>query len=194
MSTWSHPSFLRTRVAEQSPRSCPDSAGPQAGLGRFCGEPVLQGSLSSQPCRERAIGESVRQQADQGVHAVSETRDLFPFASQRLLGEEDRGKVGVRCDSSTFRHPSTSSGTAGSPTELRDQAQDTAGSTNLGTGRSLNFWKGFGSGGHAVRVGGISRIVLYVNPYLIRLVISGRYFKKGGFHTAVFKRRNSRTA
>ena len=152
MSTRSHPGFLRARVAEQSPRSCRDSAGPQAGLGRSCGEPVLQGSLIGRPGRERAVRESGRQQTDQGVHAVSETRDLLPFASKRLFGDEDRGHIGVRFEPSTFRHPSTSSGTAGSPTELRDQARGTAGSgyrriNELGDGKTPELFEGFRIGG-----------------------------------------------
>ena len=144
-----------------------------------------RGSLVGRPCREGAIGESIRRQTDQGVHDVSATRDLSPFASQRLLGEEDRGNVGGRFEPSTSRHPSTSSGTAGS---------GHCGLNELGDGKVPEFFEGFRIGGHGVRVGGISRIVLYVNPYLIRPVISGRYFKKDSLHTVAFKRRNSRTA
>ena len=129
--------------------------------------PTLLASQSrrccSSPCHagKEPAGSLSASRPNQDVHDVSETRDLLPFASQRLFGEEDRGNIGVRFDPSTFRHPSTGSGT-----RLKaSQAQDTAGSTNLGTGRSLNFSEGFVSGGHGIRVGGISRIVLYGSPF-----------------------------
>ena len=74
-------------------------------------KPIPERLLAGRPRREGTVRESVRQQTDQGVHDVSETRDLLPFTSRRLLGEEDRRNIGVRFDPSIFRHPSTSSGT-----------------------------------------------------------------------------------
>ena len=180
-----HPRFMRIHAAGQSQRNCRDSAALQAWTAHFCqADPRAAAHRPAMPGRNRpgACPPAGRIKAC----TTSPKRAIcFRLRVRDYLEKKTEGASGFVSSLRPFDTLRQAQG---------PQAQDIAGSTNLGTGRSLNFSKGFGSGRHGVRVGGISRIVLYIHLYLMRSVISGRYFKKDCLHPAAFRRRNSRTA
>ena len=141
-----HPSFLRVRAAEQAWRSCRDTAVLQAWIAHFC--QVNPGTAAHRPAmsgRNRP-GACPPAGRSRRVRPLRSARS-FPFASNRLLGEEDRGRIGGRFDPSTFRHPSTGSGTKLKASQAQGPGSRHRRLNELGDGKIPELFGGFRIGG-----------------------------------------------
>ena len=163
-----HPSFLRARVPEQSPQSCRDSAVLQAWTERFCqADPRAAAHRPATPERNRPgacppVGR-IKACATSPKRAI-----CFRLRVRDYLEKKTEGASGFVSSLRPFDTLRQAQGPGSGHRRLDE----------LGDGKVPEFFQGFRIGGTRVQVGGISRIVLYVNPYLMRLVILGKYFKK----------------